>query len=168
MSVIKFGDLSDHARLWIFACERQLSEHELAQLRMNVEQFIANWTAHKRELTVSWQTKYRQFIFVAVDESAMAASGCSIDSLVHNLQSFEQQISCDIVNTNSRVFYRDEQRRIRCVERFEFKELVESGTVTEDAIVYNNIIQSVGELRQNRWEVQMKESWHMRAFGELV
>jgi len=168
MSVVKFDDLPDHARLWIFACERKLSEHELAQLHKNIEQFMANWTAHKRELTVSWKTEYGQFIFVAVDESAMAASGCSIDSLVHNLQNFEQQISCDIVNTHSRVFYRDNQAQIRCVERSEFKELAEGDAVTEDTTVFNNIIQSVGDLRRNRWEVPMKDSWHMQAFGALV
>lgn len=168
MSVVKFDDLPDHARLWIFACERKLAEHELAQLHTHMEQFMANWTAHKRELTVSWKTEYTQFLFVAVDEAAMAASGCSIDSLVHSLQSFEQEISCDLVNTHSRVFYRDEQGKIRCVERFEFKALAERSSVTEDTIVFNNIIQSVGELRQNRWEVPMKESWHMQAFGALV
>lgn len=168
MSVVKFDELPDDARLWIFACERQLSEHELAQLRSNMEQFMTSWTAHKRELTVSWKTEYGQFIFVAVDESAMSASGCSIDSLVHNLQKFEQQIACDIVNTNSKVFYRDDAQRIRCLDRFGFKELAANGAVDEETVVFNNIIQSVGELRQNKWEVPMKESWHMQAFGAAV
>jgi len=168
MSVVKFNQLPDNARLWIFACERPLAEHELAQLRSNMEQFMTNWTAHKRELTTSWKTEYEQFIFVAVDESAMSASGCSIDSLVHNLQKFEQQIACNIVNTNSKVFYRDGEQQIRCVDRFEFKELAKKDAVDEETVVFNNVIQSVAELRQKRWEVPMKESWHMQAFGAAV
>lgn len=105
---------------------------------------------------------------IAVDESMMAASGCSIDSMVHHLRDFERLINGEIVSTSSKVFYRDREEKIQCLNRAEFKQLVEQGVVDENTTVFNNIIQTLGDLRQGRWEVPMKESWHMDAFGAMV
>ncbi len=167
MSLVSFDQLPDAARLWIFGSERRLTDTEVAELHSHLNQFMQQWTAHKRELTTGWQLEHQRFILVGVDESRLPASGCSIDSLVRAIQAFERVVNCDIVNTHARVFYRDEQE-IRCVPRPEFKKLVRSGAVDEHTVVFDNTIQRLRDLRAGNWEKPMKQSWHWEAFAERV
>ena len=168
MSFVNFNDLPDTARVWIFGAENPLDSSQVQKLTENMGLFLEQWTAHKSELNPSWELRLNQFIVVGLDESMLAASGCSIDSMVHNLKNFESAIGANIVGTSLKVFYRDKNESIQCVGRAEFKQLVENGSVNEETVVFNNMIQTAADLRQNRWEIPMQESWHMQAFGVLV
>ncbi len=168
MSFVNFSDLPDTARVWIFGAEKPLDSSQVQKLRENMGLFLEQWTAHKRELKPSWELRHNQFIVVGLDESMLAASGCSIDSMVRNLKNFESAIGANIVGTSLKVFYRDKNESIQCVGRAEFKQLVENGTVNEATVVFNNMIQTAADLRQNRWEIPMQESWHLQAFAVLV
>ncbi len=168
MSCVNFEQLPDSARLWIYGAEQPFSHEQADILTQQMDRFMAQWTAHKRELITGWQLKYNRFVMIGVDESQMAASGCSIDSMVHSLQEFERVVGMDIVDSHSKVFYRDQNQEIQCVDRLEFKQLVENGQVDTDTIVFNNTIQTMSELRGDKWEVPMKASWHMEAFGSVL
>ncbi len=164
MSVVAFEALPDHARLWIYGAEREFSSDEETQLAQQLAVFLAQWTAHKRELQTAFAIRHRRFVLVGVDESQMAASGCSIDALVRYLRQLEQAFGLQMVDTHARVFYRDPNSGIRCLERPEFKQLVEAGRVDENTPVFDNTIQTVGALRAGRWEVPMRASWHGEVF----
>ena len=168
MSFDNFNELPDTARVWIFGAENPLDSSQVRKLTENMGLFLEQWTAHKKELNPGWGLRYNQFIVIGLDESMMAASGCSIDSMVQNLKNFESAIGANIVGTSLKVFYRDKNKSIQCVDRAEFKQLVENGSVNEETVVFNNLIQTVADLRENRWEIPMQESWHMQAFGVLV
>jgi hypothetical protein len=109
-----------------------------------------------------------RFVVIGVDESAVGLSGCSIDSMVRNLQDFERITGLDFPGTASQVFYRDGTGVIQCVDRPGFANLAKQGTVDEHTIVFNNVISSVGEFRAGRWEVPVSDSWHMQAFGRDI
>lgn len=166
MAVVMFNQLPDSARLWIYGFERTLTESESNQLTAKMNDFMQQWTAHKRELITAWELRYRQFMFIAVDERMMGASGCSIDSLVRYLGEMERRLGVNILNTHSLIFYRNQNQEIKCVDRWEFKKLAEDGSVNEDTIVFNNTLQTVGEIRLEKWEIPMKESWHNQVFGK--
>ena len=57
--------------------------------------------------------------------------------------------------------------RIVSVSRNEFEELIKAGTITDNSIVFNNLVQTLAEL-QTKWEVPLKKSWHMQLFGSLL
>ncbi len=168
MSFVNFNDLPDTSRVWIFGAENPLDSSQVQKLTENMGRFLEQWTAHKSELNPSWEVRHNQFIIVGLDENMMTASGCSIDSMVHNLKNFEATIGANIVGTSLKVFYRDKNESIQCESRAEFKRLVENGSVNEETVVFNNMIQTAADLLQNRWEIPMQESWHMQAFGVLV
>lgn len=167
MSIINIEQLPDSTRLWIYGAERGLNASQVTELQAGMNRFMLEWTAHKRELATGWQLKYDRFIMVAVDESRMAASGCSIDSMVRNLRHLEGLIGAEIVGTSAKVFYRDGDSAIHCVERLQFRELLATGVLNPDSIVFDNTIQTLSDLRQGNWEVPMKSSWHMKAFGAV-
>lgn len=62
--------------------------------------------------------------------------------------------------------YRDGQK-IVSVSRNEFEELIKTGQITENTIVFNNLVQTLDEL-ETKWEVPLKDSWHVQLFGNLL
>ena len=165
MAFVEFRQLPDSARLWIYAARTPLDKTQVEALERHMNHFMQEWTAHKRELTTGWELKYDRFLLVAVDERSMTASGCSIDSMVRSLREFEQRFGCQIVGTAALVFYRDEAGSLQSAERMQFKQLAQLGQVSETTVVFDNVIQTLGDFREGRWEIPMRESWHMETFS---
>ncbi len=168
MSVVKFSELPDSARVWVFAAERSFSDTEANLISTSMDNFMQEWTAHKRELTTAWDLRYQQFIFIAVDERMMGASGCSIDSMVRNLGELGKRLNTDLVGAHLKVFYRDQASRIQCVDRIEFKRLAQNGMLDEQTIVFNNTVKTIKEIKEGKWETALKYSWHFEVFGRVL
>ena len=163
MPLIAFEEFPDDARLWTFAASRRLTEDEAVRLLAATEAFLAGWAAHRAPLATAHEWRFDQFLFVAVDEAAAGASGCSIDALVTFVRELERQLEVRFTDHGS-VWFRDQAGTIRCATREEFQRLVDQETVGPDAVVFDNTIQTVGALRDGRWEVSAARSWHGPAF----
>ena len=157
-----FDQLPDHARLWIFAASRTLTDAEQARLLDDVDAFQHAWTAHGTPLTSGRELRYGRFLLVAVDEQAAGASGCSIDALTRGLRQLEQTLGVELLN-NGPVLYRD-GTVIRRVSRAEFQRLAGAGQVSPDTIVFDNTVATVGGVRSGRWEAPAAGAWHGRVF----
>ncbi len=162
MPLVRIDDLPSHARLWTFAASRPLTTAEEQRLLETVDSFLADWAAHGVPLTCARQWRAEQFLFVAVEEEAAGVSGCSIDALIRSLKTLEREFELSLTD-NGPVFYRD-GTTIRRVSRVEFKNLAEVGSVGTDTVVYDNTIQTLGALRDGRWELPAGQSWHGDAF----
>ena len=163
MSIVDFDELPDTSRLWIYAADRPLTSGEVQQLQEGMQHFLTEWSAHKRELRTGWCLRYDQFIMIGVDENTIAASGCSIDSMVRKLQAFEKELDCSIVGTSMHVFYRGENDEIKWSSRPEFKKMLATGAVDKTTVVFNNVIQTLAEFRNGGWEIPLLHSWHADA-----
>ncbi len=161
--LVSFENLPATARLWTFAAARPLADAESAQLGPAVERFLNEWTAHKVPLATAWEWRLNRFLFVAVDESMAGASGCSIDALVRFMRQLEQQLGVTFTD-NGPVLYRGAAGDVQRVTRPEFMALAEKGAVTPDTTVFDTTLTTVGALREGRWEVPARQSWHARAF----
>ena len=166
MSLVMFDRLPDESRIWIYGINRALTPAEQEKLAKQMDRFIEQWTAHKADLDAGWQLMHEQFIVIAADESATAASGCSIDSLVQHLRNLESLFSADILNTNSRIFYRSQENGIASEERSAFPDVVASGALHRDTPVFDNTIQIAGELRNGAWEKPFQSSWHWDIYSK--
>ena len=162
MPHVSFDELPQDARLWIFGAERPLSETERGRVLDEVDAFIGQWVAHDVPLTTARDLRYDQFIFVAVDEAAVGASGCSVDALVRRMKGLQAELGLELVN-HAPVLYRDGSGIAR-VSRERFAELVESGSVSRETVVFDNTLTTVGAVRDGRWELPAADSWHGRTF----
>ena len=61
--------------------------------------------------------------------------------------------------------YRDGEQ-VLAAPRHEFEELLRSGKINAQTIVFNNLVQDLQQL-ETRWEVPYNESWHPQLFGVL-
>jgi hypothetical protein len=159
---VPFHEMPPDGRLWIFAAARPLTGAEEQALLSAVDVFLDQWAAHGVPLAAARDLRYRQFLFVAVDESRTGASGCSIDAMARVLGELERELGVELVN-HGPVLYRSDEGIARA-DRPAFAERVRRGEVSPDTVVFNNTLSRVGEFLDGRWEVPARESWHARAF----
>ncbi len=156
------ADLPDTARLWCFHAPRSLREEEVQALRQGVEMFLERWTSHGQAVRASFEVLYGQFLLVGADERAAPVSGCAKDALLHAVEGIQQHLGVTLVDSPP-VCYR-EGATVRCVDRDAFSALAGAQKVGARTVVFNTILQTVGEARAGLWEVQASRSWHANAF----
>ena len=156
---------SENSRVWIYQSNRELTADQSVQLQNQLNAFAQNWTAHNNQLKATAIIQYNRFIILVVDENQAGASGCSIDKSVRFMKELEDEYQINLFDRFNLAYRNGEQ--IVSVSRNDFEELIKAGTITEDSIVFNNLVQTLAEL-QTKWEVPLKESWHMQLFGSLL
>lgn len=159
------SEFAESARIWIYGARRALTTDDVQALDGHMARFMADWRSHGRPVTPGWQLVHDQFVIIGADPAEFNLSGCSIDSMFRTLEDFSRRSGLDFTNSGGVVFYRDGDGAVRCVERFAFKDLAASGAVNADTVVFDNTVSSVGDLNAGKWEVPMRESWHMDVFG---
>ena len=162
MPRIAFEQLPEHARLWIFAAQRELDDSERARVLEEADRFIDQWTAHNVPLTAARDWRQGRFLMVGVDEEAAGLSGCSIDALVRRMKVVQEELGVELVD-NAPVLFKN-GGTIERVSRERFAELAKAGAVSLGTSVFNNTLTRVGDLRAGRWEVRAEDSWHRQAF----
>ncbi|MEO6851164.1 MAG: ABC transporter ATPase [Mucilaginibacter sp.] len=156
---------SEHSRVWIYQSDKELSAEQSVQILDQLNDFASEWTAHNHQLKAKAEVRYNRFLILVVDESQAGASGCSIDKSVNFMKKLEQQFGINLFDRFN-FAYRDGEK-VLSAPRHEFEELLKSGTLNTDSIVFNNLVQNLDEL-QTKWEVPFKDSWHIQLFGALV
>jgi hypothetical protein len=156
---------SEESRVWVYQSDRELSEHEAKQLNELLNNFTAEWTAHNHQLKARAEIRYNRFLILIVDESQAGASGCSIDKSVNFIKRLEQEFGITLLDRFN-LAYRDGEK-VLSAPRDEFEDLLRSGKINSNTIVYNNLVQNLAQL-ETKWEVPFKDSWHNQLFGNLI
>jgi hypothetical protein len=158
---VPFDQMPDDARIWIYQSNRKLSDAEVAEIDEAAHAFVERWSAHGSGLEASFEIRYDRFIILAVNQQPQAASGCSIDESVRFIQQLEQRYGIDLLDKMN-VTYRLGEH-IAHKPLTEFKKMAKDKAVSERTIVFNNLVNTVGEYAEF-WEVPAAESWHSRFF----
>ncbi|MGL4584971.1 MAG: ABC transporter ATPase [Flavobacterium sp.] len=156
-----FEEMPDHSRVWIYQSNRKFSDEEVQDIDKDLAAFVAEWAAHATPLEASYKIFYNRFIVLAVDQEVHPASGCSIDASVRVIQDIEQKYSVDLLDKMNVTYKTGEFIAFKTL--IEFKSLVKSKAVSANTIVFNNLVNDLGEFREF-WEVPAEESWHSRFF----
>lgn len=158
---IPFENLPEESRIWIYQSSRKFSEEEIADIEKDLIEFINNWNAHGTSLEASFQIKYNRFIILAINQEVQQATGCSIDSSVGFIQKLEQKYSVDLLDKMNVAFKQGEFVTYKTL--LEFKKLAKDKSVSENTIVFNNLVNTIEEFNDG-WEIPAAESWHSRFF----
>lgn len=150
-------ELPDTARIWVYIANRPLSNEEVEEARMLLGHFLNDWTAHGAALTAAANVFYNRFIVISVDEEKALASGCSIDKSVHFMKSLGETLNVDFFDRMLTPYLENEI--IQCVGLHQFWALRKAGVVSDETIVFNPLVKSLGEFR-HQWMIPFKDSWH--------
>ena len=148
-------------RIWIYQADRQLTAADKAKILDKLELFTADWKAHGRPLAAKAEVRYDRFIILMVDDAIAPPTGCSIDKSVYLLKEIEQETGLNLFDRLQLAYRKDGE--IAVAPRHEFEQLVASGEITGDTLVFNNLITTYPEL-DTHWEVPLRESWHAQVF----
>jgi len=156
---------SENSRVWVYQSDKKLNDAQVIELQAAIDNFTTGWTAHNNQLKAKGEIRYNRFIILVVDESQAGASGCSIDKSVHFMKQVEQHFGINLFDRFNLAYRNGEE--ILSVPRNTFEELLTNKTINADTTVFNNMVQNLSEL-QTKWEVPLKDSWHVRMFGNLI
>jgi hypothetical protein len=156
--------LPNHARVWLFAAERPLTleEHEFTCARLS--HFVAEWKAHGTKLAADAIVLHNRFVVIAVDEENQNATGCSVDTCMHEMQAISKAIQVDFFN-RLQVVYRDADNGLVVSSTLaHFKEMIAEGDVHAETPVFDTTLQTLGQLR-TAFEVPAKNTWLNKFFA---
>lgn len=156
-----FEEMSDNSRIWIYQSNRKFADEEIQEIEKILLDFTTNWAAHATPLDTSFTIKYNRFIVLAVDQDYHSASGCSIDASVRVIQGIEQKYNVDLLDKMNVTYKTGDFITFKTL--LEFKQMVKEKAVSANTIVFNNLVNNVGEFK-DFWEVPAAESWHSRFF----
>lgn len=159
---VPFNTLSDTARVWIYQGNRPFNKSEQEILSKGLSSFLQQWTAHGSTLHASFDLLYDQFIVIGLDESTTDASGCSIDSLVRNLQVLASTVGIDFFNREMVAFLQNQ--KVQLVERKALKDFFTS--VGGSVLTFNNLVSNVKAL-QTEWLVPADTTWLKRYIAPI-
>lgn len=159
-------EISENSRVWIYQSNRAFKNGEEDQIEKLLHLFTGQWQAHGNKLTAMAEIRYLRFIILMVDEARAGATGCSIDKSVNLMKGIENQFNVTLFDRFN-IAYHPASGGIDSCGRAEFEKLLASGAITENTIVFNNLVQTLKELN-TRWEVPLKDSWHANVFSDLI
>ena len=158
-------EFSENSRVWVYQSARELSADETGQIQALLNDFTTGWTAHNNQLKAQAEIRYNRFVILTVDESQAGASGCSIDKSVNFIKQLEQHFNISLLDRFNLAYKAGNE--VLSAPRAEFEELLKTGAVDINTIVFNNMVQTTDEIK-NKWEVPFKDSWHAQLFGSLI
>ncbi len=150
--------LPSHSRVWLYTSSRPLTAFEVSEIETIGNEFVNSWKAHGSALDAAIKVLYGQFILVAVDEQVAAVTGCSIDSSVNFIKETEKRFKITLLDKLN-LGFRNSSQEVEVASMFEFQQKMDSNEINETTIVFNNMVETLGELRTN-WEIPLNQSWH--------
>jgi len=155
-------ELPESAKVWVYQSDRKFTSEEKKLIQNHLNEFVISWSSHGQELKAEYDIAYDQFVILGVDESASAASGCSIDSSVQIIRELEQNLNLNLLD-KSQVAYLDKDQ-IKTIDFRKIKEAVSAGEITPLTPIFSNQVTTHGQLLDN-WLVNAGDSWLQRFFS---
>jgi len=160
-----FMNLSPQSRVWIYLSSRQFSDEEVSKLNSLLSEFCNEWAAHGINLVAEGKVLFQRFVVLTVDETKAGASGCSIDSSVHFIQSLEREFNTQLFN-RALVPLKD-GNDVRVLPLNEVKNLLQEGKLSEEMYLFNTLVQTKEQL-DHRFIIPLKDSWLSRFIPQTI
>ena len=157
--LVDFNTLPETSRVWIYQANRSFTENEIEDIKLKLDVFIKNWTAHGSDLKSGYEVKYKRFIVIALDQNLNGATGCSIDASVHFIQKLEKAYNVDLMDKMNVSYKQGEFIAYKPLN--EFRMMAKQRAISKNTIVFTNLVANKAEYIEN-WEVPASESWHSR------
>ena len=154
-----FAQLPATSRVWIYQADRTFTDGETTTLQAAISDFVSKWLAHKAKVIGDGALFYHRFVILVADEEKLKVSGCSIDSTVRFVKEIGAQYGVNFFDRFYTCYLQD--GHIKGCDFETFKGLYQSGTVSNDTIVFNNIVHTIEGLN-SQWQIPLQGSWQKK------
>ena len=153
---LPFDQLPDSSRVWVYVSARKFTADEQALIQSNLKDFCEGWATHGHAMPTSFLILHEQLLVLAVDESQLGASGCSIDSSVRALRNLEDHLGVNLVD-QGKLTLRNQAGQLRVLQALGIKSRISSGEITSDLEVIQPLIHTKADLSE-LW-LPLSKSW---------
>lgn len=150
------ADFADEARVWIYQSSRPFSEREEREIEEQLHQFYTQWLSHGEKVNGWAGLLFRQFVVIMADETGTAVSGCSTDSSVRVIKSFERQYNVQLFDRLTITFLVRDQPEMLPFNQIQYA--IDKGYIGKDTLMFNNTVSSKQELL-SQWLIPLSMSW---------
>ncbi|MCB0282997.1 MAG: hypothetical protein KDF60_10490 [Calditrichaeota bacterium] len=158
-----FEQFSDKSQIWIYGFNKNLTENEKMIVKDALNQFKAGWLYHGQPVLGDFSILHDRFALLVTNDNI---SGCSIDSSVAVFKNLKTNNNLDALDQDL-IFIRSSDG-IVSLSRSEFRELVKNDAIPDDTIVFNLMINNLGDFRNGQFELKFADSWHSKAFKKRL
>lgn len=158
---LPFDQMPDYARVWVYQADHKLSSADEQLVRDRMKSFCEGWNTHGNLMPTSFELIESQILILAVDESKLGASGCSIDSSVRTLRELESILHINLTD-QGKVSLRKPSGEMNVISALGVKSKVTSGEIDLETEVINPMIRVKSDL-QNLWQ-PVRNSWLNKYF----
>jgi hypothetical protein len=110
-------------------------------------------------MRASFDLRFEQFIILAADEQANAASGCSIDDSVRTLKKLGAELNIDFFDRTQVAFKNNEE--VITIPVASLKKKLEEKVWDSNSLMFNNLVDTKQELSEN-WLLPASSTWLRR------
>ncbi len=135
-----FEHFPAESKIWLYLADRELTATEANEIQARLDEFIAKWATHGKELIADAKVVGNRFIIVVSDDQKVKASGCSIDSTVRVIKELGEQYGVNFFNRLNVLVQQGEELKIA-----PYHEL----TAYSGWEYYNPVINDLGDWREN-------------------
>lgn len=158
---LPFEQMPEYSRVWIYQAERKFNAQEEALIQEKLTGFCQGWNTHGNRMPTSFEIFDSQIIVLAVDESQLGTSGCSIDSSIRALRELENTLSLNLTD-QGKISLKNSAGELKVIPALGVKSRINSGEITEELEVINPIIQTKADIK-NLWQ-PIRKSWLNKYF----
>lgn len=158
---LPFDQMPDHSRVWVYQADQKFGESGEKLIRDRMAKFCEGWNTHGNLMPTSFELVENQILVLAVDESKLGASGCSIDSSVRTLRELENLLQINLTD-QGKISLKKPTGELSVIPALGVKSRVTSGEIGPETEVINPMIQTKADLK-NLWQ-QVRNSWLNKYF----
>jgi hypothetical protein len=158
---LPFAQMPESSRVWVYQADRKFSDSQAAMIREHLARFCEGWNTHGNRMPTSFELLENQIILLAVDESQLGASGCSIDSSVRALRELESILQINLTD-QGKISLKQASGDLKVIPAIGVKSRVVAGEIDQDALVINPQIRTKSDLK-SFWQ-PVRNSWLNRYF----
>jgi hypothetical protein len=150
-------------KVWIYQANRRLANQEESGIQEEVDRFLNGWQTHGKPMAAEFEIRHHLFLILKVDDDYQAPSGCAIDKSVSLFKYIGQTYGIELFDRHQ--FAYEYQGQVFNDRLTNLSQLVQQGYITDETMVYNNLVSSLGEL-ENQFRIPFKDSWHRNMLSQ--
>lgn len=158
---LPFEQMPEYSRVWVYQADQQFTAADEQAIRERLIRFCEGWNTHGNLIPTSFDLIESQILILAVDESNLGASGCSIDSSVRTLRDLESQLQINLTD-QGKISLKKPSGELKVIPALGVKARVAAGEIDVEAEVINPAVRTKADLK-SFWQ-PVRNSWLNRYF----
>ena len=158
---LPFEQMPAYSRVWVYQADQKFTDSQEQLIRDRMIRFCEGWNTHGNLMPTSFEVVENQILLLAVDESNLGASGCSIDSSVRTLRELENLLQINLTD-QGKISLKKPTGELKVIPALGVKSRVTSGEIDLETEVINPMTRLKSDL-QNLWQ-PVRNSWLNKYF----